>query len=362
MADYRYLFVDLLGNTVQAELPLTQVNFTQALNSAGSFQGSVLLTGLLPTTNVIAATVPAFSAIYVERNGLLVWGGVIWSREYDSANQTMQFSAQEFESYFSHRVIATNLVYENVDQFAVAQGIVNTVQAAASGNIGVTVGTNSSGVNISRSFYSYELKSALSALQDLSKSSTGFDFRIKVSYGAAKNIVKELQLGYPRLGTVYNAANPNALVFEFPAGNVLAYNYPEDGSLVANKVYASGAGSNEGKLVYFATDSAQLAEGWALLEASSSYSDIDDATLLANLAAGQVAAVSYPPTVIKLIANPSLDPVFGSYDIGDDVRLRILDERFPNGIDTVYRITALNVTPGETGPERVTLTLTLPNS
>jgi hypothetical protein len=50
--------------------------------------------------------------------------------------------------------------------------------------------------------------------------------------------------------------------------------------------------------------------------------------------------------------------VFGNYEIGDDVRVRILDSRFPTQLDSTYRIVAFNVSPGENGPERVTLTLT----
>jgi hypothetical protein len=37
----------------------------------------------------------------------------------------------------------------------------------------------------------------------------------------------------------------------------------------------------------------------------------------------------------------------------------ITDERFPNGLDEIYRIVGLNVEPGENGPERVTITLTI---
>jgi hypothetical protein len=35
----------------------------------------------------------------------------------------------------------------------------------------------------------------------------------------------------------------------------------------------------------------------------------------------------------------------------------ITDDRFPQGLDQIYRIVGLSVQPGEDGPERVTLTL-----
>jgi hypothetical protein len=99
-----------------------------------------------------------------------------------------------------------------------------------------------------------------------------------------------------------------------------------------------------------------------LLEDSANYSDVTDATLLGGLASAQVNAVSYPPTTMRIVAPPYQNPVLGSYVIGDDVRVRILDDRFPTGLDTTYRLVALSLTAGENGPERVTLTLTLPTA
>ena len=151
-------------------------------------------------------------------------------------------------------------------------------------------------------------------------------------------------------------------MFEFPAGNIVEYSYPEDGSATATTLYVVGAGSSDAKLIATATSTTQLADGWPLLEDMANFSDITDATLLSNLAAGQLAAVQYPPTTLQIVAPPSQNPVLGSYKIGDEVRIRITDDRFPTGLDAIYRLVALSVSAGENGPERVTLTLTLPTS
>ncbi len=361
MTTYRYLFADLLTNSILGELPLTGVSFTQQLNAAGTFSGTFQLAGSNPTAlNVANSTIPARTALYVDRDGVLVWGGVVWSRSYNSADQHLSIQAQEFESYLNHRIITSTQVFNNVDQFLVAQTLVNTAQAQPSGNIGIVVGSTTSGVNVSRTFYSYELKSLYSALLDLSRSNNGFDFNIQVSYDGTGSPIKTLVLSYPRSGTTYSSTNPTAPVFEFPAGNVIEYEYPEDGSVAANLLYVAGAGSNEGKQILTATDTTKLSAGWPLLETTANYSDITDVTLLGNLASGQVAAVSYPPTTMRLVAPAYVNPVYGSYSIGDQVRVRITDDRFPTGLDTVYRIVALSLTAGETGPEQVTLTLTLP--
>lgn len=356
--DYRYLFADLLTNDIIAEIPLTGVSFTQQLNQAGTFQGHILLSGVNSAAmNVPDSTIPGRCAVYVDRNGILVWGGIIWGRTYNSQSQTLSVTAREFESYFERRRINTTTAFTNTDQLVIARTLVNNAQAAASGNIGVTVGSETSGVLVDRVYYDYELKTVYTALQDLSRQEDGFDFNIRVSYSGGIP-TKTLVLGYPRIGTPYSATNPSAPVFEFPAGNIVEYEYPEDGSVAANKIYALGAGSNEGKLISIQSDTTKLTQGWALLEDQANYSDITDQTVLDELATGQVNAVSYPPTVIKIVVPASAVPVFGTYSIGDDARLRITDNRFPAGLDEIYRIVGFNVQPGEAGPERVTITLT----
>lgn len=360
---YRYLVVDLRTDSVLAELPFTGVSFSQEINAIGSWQGEILMTDVQEEyMNIVNSTVPGRSGIYVDRNGVLVWGGIIWGRSYDSDSQTLKINAREFLSYFERRRIVADQVFTNADQLTVAQTLINNAQYG-SGNIGVAVGTETSGVTIDKTYYGYELKGVFSAIQDLSRSLAAFDFRIKVSYDNNGLFVKTLELGYPRLGTPYSATDVSAPVFEFPAGNVIGYEYPEDGTLAANTIYAVGSGSNEGKLIESATNVNYLSAGWPVLEDSANYSDISDIDLLANLASGQLAAQVYPPTTLKIVAPAAQDPQLGSFDVADDVRVRIRDPRFPNGIDATYRLVSLSVTVGDSGSgETMTLTLTLPTS
>jgi hypothetical protein len=214
-------------------------------------------------------------------------------------------------------------------------------------------------VLIDRVYYDYELKNVYQSIQDLSRAEDGFDFLIDVSYDPiTEEPIKTLVLSYPRSGVIYDVNDPDAIVFLFPAGNIVEYEYPEDASIAANIIYALGAGSNEGKLLSIAQDTPKFTEGWAVLEDVANYSDITDATLLNELSLGQVLAVSFPPTTIKIVVPAYITPTLNDYNIGDDARLIITDERFPGTLDAIYRIVALNVQPGENGPERVTLTLT----
>jgi hypothetical protein len=357
---YRYLFADLLTNQILAELPLTGVSFTQQLNQSGTLNGHLLLSAINSAEfNVNASTIPGRSAIYVDRNGDLIWGGIIWNRTYNSAEQVLNITAREFESYFERRRISTTQSFTSTDQLVIARTLIDDAQLVPSGDIGVITGAETSGILIDRVYYDYELKNVYQAIQDLSRAEDGFDFLIDVSYDPiTEEPIKTLALGFPRSGVIYDVNDPQAIVFLFPAGNIVEYEYPEDASIAANTIFALGAGSNEGKLLSIAQDATKITEGWAVLEDVANYSDVTDATLLDELSLGQVLAVSFPPTTIKIVVPAYIPPTLNDYNIGDDARLIITDERFPGTLDAVYRIVALNVQPGEDGPERVTLTLT----
>lgn len=359
MATYRYLFADLLTNAILAELPITGVNFTQQLNTSGTLTGRLLLSGIdAKALNISAATIPGRTAIYVDRSGVLVWGGVLWNRQYNSSAQTLSFQAREFESYFERRKITATQVFTNTDQLTIANSLMNTAQSITNGNIGIATSLATSGVLVSRTYYGYELKNVYQAMQDLSRQLNGFDFNIQVAYDGGGNPIKSLVLSYPKSGTTYSATNPSAPVFQFPSGNIIEYEYPEDALIAANTIYALGAGSNEGKLIATATDATLLAAGFPLLEQEANYSDVTDAAMLAGLATGQIKATSYPPTTLRIVAPPSENPVFGTYVLGDECRVIITDNRFPSTLDAIFRIVSLSVIPGEDGPERITLTLT----
>jgi len=363
---YRYLFADLVTNVILGEFPLTGVSFTQILNSPGSFSGRLQISDVRENQyDIIGSTIPARTALYIDRDGVLVWGGIIWTRTYNSTTQTLQFSGREFDSYFERRRISISQAFNAVDQLTVAQSLVNTAQTATNGNIGITVPSNTSGVTVDRVYYSYELKDVWGAIKDLSTSTDGFDVNIDVQYDSGLNPVKLLKTEYPYRGKTYSESDPTALVFELP-GNLVEYDYPEDGSTTANAVYGIGPGSNEGKLIATASVPSQLTDGWPFLEDTATYNDVYDSTLLGNITSAEVLAKQSPINTTKITLPAYVDPVLGSYKTGDQCLLRITDDRFSNngtgyGFTDIKRIVAINVDPGESSPERVTLTLADPS-
>lgn len=102
---YRYFTVDLMTDEILAEIPLRGVSYACALKAGGKFQGKIPVTAETYSMQLHNATMPGNTAIYVMRNGVCVWGGIIWARTYDLDSKDLQVSASEFTSYFYHRKI-----------------------------------------------------------------------------------------------------------------------------------------------------------------------------------------------------------------------------------------------------------------
>ena len=112
--DYRYFLCDLLTNSLLVEIPFKSVSYSRSLTEAGIFSGDIAITEDTYNLSVYENTLPAKTALYVVRNGVCVWGGIIWGRTYSLVDKVLSITAAEFTSYLSHRVVwkTWNSAYE----------------------------------------------------------------------------------------------------------------------------------------------------------------------------------------------------------------------------------------------------------
>jgi hypothetical protein len=125
--DYRYFLTDLLSNQVISEVPFKGVSYERANRRAGSFSGSIPFIEATKGLDLYEATMPGRTGLYIMRNDVCVWGGIIWTRSYDVANRTLEVNGSEFMSYFYRRQIWQTIQYGSnfigVASFQVASGV-----------------------------------------------------------------------------------------------------------------------------------------------------------------------------------------------------------------------------------------------
>lgn len=353
MAAYSYIAADLVTNAILNELPLRNVKFSHVLNAAGDFSGEMPL-GDSKVTQIdpIGSTTPRRTALYIERDGSIVWGGIIWTRHYDSRKKVLVLGGNGFFSYFGHRSIRATAAFAATDQLAIVRSIINTAQTISS--IGVTVGTETSGVLRDRTYYGYERKKIDEAITQLSQVEGGFDFGIDCRYDSSHVVQKYLTLSYPRRGRI---AKDTTLFFDFP-GNIVDYVWPEDGTNSANLVDAIGSGEADAMLISTAADAGEIQSGAPLLETFTSYKDVSVQSTLDAHAQADLQAFDGVVTLPTATVRADREPILGSYIEGDEAEFRILDERFPTITASFQRITSYSVkVPDDDKVEDVSLTL-----
>lgn len=366
---YTYLIADLMTNAVLDEIPLSGVQFSKPLNDSGTFQADWAL-DLSPATSrrdPYDLTTPTRRVVYALRDDRPMWGGIIWTRKYDSSTKKVSIGAGEFWSYYDHRAILPVLAlpaaidyvaglttgYTGVDQNDIARQLLAQAHAATGGDILVEADSTSSAILRDRSYEGYSLKNLGTALRELANVDEGQDIVFDVTWPAVGSAAPRriLRQGEPTLGQ-----QGSAWVWQHP-GNVLSYTWPSDGTGEASRAFAVGDGVDLGMPIAVSEDTSRYATGWPLLEVENQYTGVQDLTTLQGHADADQFTSRLPVVLPQLVTRGDVNPTAAEVDRGDDGRVVIdADEFFRNGIDTSMRIVQMDFAPSENA-EQVTLTM-----
>ena len=116
MAKYRLLAARATDFKLRGEIPFSNMTFSNVLNDAGTISVTIplLSADIVPAGYVT----PAQTTLWVERDGVLVWGGIVWTTNVDLISETIQVSGEGFFSYYKHRINGINF-----DTGAIVPGI-----------------------------------------------------------------------------------------------------------------------------------------------------------------------------------------------------------------------------------------------
>lgn len=356
------------------DLPINQVQFSTKLNQVGTFMGTVQLSDPTVQAALLGQTswplLAERTAIYVELNGQLVWGGVLTQVKYQRTKHQMQIQGIDWWGYFAQgRLMSWDASYTATDQLYIAADLMNCAQGApystsasgsynipgyvpsytgvVGGNVGVLLGTVAqealagsyiSGQNLTIAWAQSSNKQIGQAVSDVGTGASGFDWSIDVAY---QNGVptKTFNIWYPRAGRTQQTQEISGATVLFNMGGTSGQDYIWATGAVqcANTVYGAGSGTGTTGLTSTQANPNLLTQGWPLLENNISYTDIQSQTQLDSITLAYLNQVELPVSQPEVYYNAGSDSdqPLGSYAIGDDARLIIdPDDFYPSGYDS----------------------------
>lgn len=353
MTEYRYYTADILLGDVLAEMPLYGVYLNRKLSTTGEFNGTFKLgTGLYDDVSLLDGTEPGKTCIYVERDGVLIWGGIIWSRTYAEESGTCQLSAQTFESIFDHVALQNNFIHQNQDQLFIFKAVIEAIQVQSHNDFGIdTEQIGTSGVMKTVLVPGYEYHMAQEVVDQLIDADDGFDYTIDIRPSSEPDKpLKIVRTGYPLLGSTEHVDN---LHFDFP-GTIDNYWWPESASSAGTMFVGLGAGSGVAQLrsVQGATD--QLAKGYPAWWSVSTYGNITNIGVLSARTAADRNRLRTPVTVPTFELKSDQVPRFEGWDqLGDCFSVYIESKRFPEGKTVTSRMVGWELTTADSDSDEI---------
>jgi hypothetical protein len=414
VAPFSYYSFDFLTGAFQGQVPLRTVTFSKQLNTAGTLAGTLDLSDLrVQETYPLQSTIPNRSFIVVDYGGAALWGGVVMTRKpktessSSSTTGTLEVSCSETWAWFQHRVQATDYSsppYSGIsgeasmslwtgtpwDASLIGCQILEDVLGYADGATvphgnplgGLAVLLNGETPSASKPAapatdyvavnYPYPsmqlVDTIISQLAQLGLG-VGFDYAVDIAYGSGDPLrpVGVVNLSYPRRGRTVAQGN---LMVDITTAR--GYEFPEDGSEIANRVYELGGSG----AISVSENEFTQEQGYALWERVVSRANIQSQNIteiLTQTGFSDLAIYSYPPVTPSItiaVNDPNLP--LGSYIEGDDVLVVVpttierggkvvtFDSRFPAGLKQEYRITGYSVEPKDEGDATVKLSLAPP--
>lgn len=354
---YSYVITDLRDNSIISELPFTGVSYEKNVSKAGTADLSLIIDDETLELNPNGFTFPGRTGIYIYRNQQVMWGGIIFKRQYDSDNRTLRITCKSFEEYFYHVLQRTNINVTNTEQIDIARKIISNNTANKDVKIDVD-STTMSGVKRERNMYAYEFKTVGEELEKLSALLKGFDWNVEIyNEPTTKELKRLLSFYYPQKGRTEAQTD---LLFEFP-GIIRSFTISDDADTAANEVFGIGAGEGDSQLVKSAKDANQLTTNkYPRLQKTVSYKSVTEESTLQSHVDADLKKELSPITVCEVVlrGDGEGEHELGTYDVGDWARFRIDDPWLPTPLDRFYRITGYKVSVEDSsGLETVTLVL-----
>lgn len=327
MAEYRFLAEDIVtGQLKTQDLLLSGWSVSDTLNRPGSLTASLALTDQDANEEVLA---PYRTAIYLERDGAIEWGGILAPPSLGIGSQELSISAIGWLGYWDRRIIRTDYQPDGVDQFLIFAQLVADAQNetinGAGYDLGITVTYDVlSGILRSRTqdYRTFQAKNLGEMLRNLAALEDGFDFSMSYSINATTDRVdKAITLHYPRKG------RDTGFMLKYDrngqGGNVIARGFADQVPFAwSGDGWGSGADETRLKSPYL---DETLRGVYPPFDGAPSWTSVTEQTTLDQNTVRWFRSKARPRLTPVLRVDPDRYPKWGDWEIGDTVNVDIVD-------------------------------------
>lgn len=379
MTDWSYVAVDTQQGYALADLDLTGVSITLAINAAGSMTATLPLPSTADVAALRDATVPLRTTIYAVADGVPIFGGIVMGRDVDLGAGSVALTIVESLAWWGMWsfpvdtwgdtnnmmwALATLMLPDEMSAWPPLSWVPTHAPLTVMG--GVLGWHTQSGYDVSPEGPSGYMIAAedkqnrtpLDVLATLSQAAhpVGFDFGMEYMLGPGVTPTElrdgrlQVQPYTSRLSVWYPwRGRDTGVMLEWP-GDATSGHWVDDASNVATSVTVEGGG--------LGTQSTQRAEahneslttaGWPWVQRSVRLGQTTGKlTQLARGAADAASTVAAWPTLT--VRTDGATPV-GSYGVGDMVRVRVSSPWFgagpAPGIDELWRVQQMVLSPAD---------------
>lgn len=286
--------------------------------------------------------------VRVKRNGVVFSAGQIMDATpvIDGDQRSIVIIAVGWLDLFGARFSdeggsSSDYYFSNTDAGQIAWGLIDASQNETGGNFGITQGNIQASQNRDRTDYVY--KNIKEAIIQLSEVINGFDFEFTWD--------KKFNVYYPKIGK-----RLDNLILTYP-GAIKTLTFGRHGMQLANNIIARGSGTGEDAFTAVVTDTASR-DKFKLRQAIIDFNDISKVDTLQDHANEELIFRRSFVDVPDITLDPALAPPFGTYGIGDEIKIEVLEDlEVFAPVNNWFRIDGFEVTLDENNTEDIRLQL-----
>lgn len=351
VARYELWLADTVTGKLLWELPSDTFQWSSKLNDIGTMRATLVIEDLWDALSDQDERDPRIMVREILSGPwrfslVLKWGTSIpWAGPYISMSRPeprkVEINAAEIAKMFTRRVLVNPAATFATDPSAdtsfggnaakphIAAALITQAMQGAGNSLPIVVNDPGGVGTDNRVYYGYDLAYYWDRLRELSAEIDGPEVRFD------PQIVSRSDGDYvqwtAQIGNLHVGRNGTTWVFDEEVNAVTGLD--GDGSNMALGVWAAGSGQSRDKLVAHTSDSTLLAIGWPMIETVDASRNSETAyPILAAYGSSVLAAYKKPTQAFKVSVPADVDPMVGTYRVGDDFAVDIHnDPIIPDG-------------------------------